>query len=520
MRRRLTILTLLLALGGLPGAASASRDQESILMDSNELVKGSSAQTEAAVRRVRDLGITRLRVEISWLRVIQPHDRQKPAGFVATDPNSYSPFGWAPYDRLIRLADRSGIKVYVDVNGFAPNWATPGGYPDGGCPGARPEGRGDVICRVNARDFGDFVQAVGTRYDGNHGLPRVDVWSLYNEPNIGGWLAPQFGSGGTPVSPHIYRDMVYAGHEGLRASGHGNDEVWIGELAPRSGDRPERELQSTMAPLLFMREFFCLDPQSRPFTGDAARARGCGGSFREIPATGLAHHPYGLLRTTSPPPDRAPEKPDDAPLSGTRRMVRLLDRAASLGRVRNALPVWMTEYGFETYPDDRRPLNEAAQALYMMRAEYLSWRNPRIKSYAQYLLRDDASQCGGVTCWQTGLMYYERRKKKASWFAIQQPIQALRGRGGFRIWGMVRPQPFTEKRVQLEFKRVRSRTYAGEFPGSTRCSPGFRTVGPVFNATGRGYFVRPTSYRRGLWRFAWLTSNGRRCSPAIGSTRP
>jgi hypothetical protein len=180
----------------------------------------------------------------------------------------------------------------------------------------------------------------------------------------------------------------------------------------------------------------------------------------------------------------------------------------------------MTEYGFETYPDDRRPINEATQALYMMRAEYLAWRSPRIKSYAQYLLRDDATSCGGVTCWQTGLMYNAARKKKASWFSFQQPIQALRGRGGFRIWGMVRPKPFAPKRVQLEFKRVRARTFAGEFPTTARCTPGFRPIGQVFEVTGRGYFVRPTRYHRGLWRFAWLTPNGRRCSPAVGSSRP
>jgi hypothetical protein len=286
-------------------------------------------------------------------------------------------------------------------------------------------------------------------------------------------------------------------------------------MAPRSGDNPDRQQQSTMAPLLFLREFFCLDDALRPFTGAAAAAHRCGGTFRKIPATGFAHHPYGLLRTESPPPDTRPLKADDAPLSGTNRIIRILDRAASVGRLRAGVPVWMTEYGFETYPDNRRPLTETQQAPYMMRAEYLAWRNPRIRSYAQYLLRDDATNCGGVTCWQTGLTYAAGRKKKLSFFSFAQPIQAI-GRGAtFRIWGLVRPNAGQVRRVRLQYRPSRVRPLRPSFYRSTRCSAGFRNVGTEFTVTGRGYFVRTAPYRHGLWRFAWLTPNGARCSPAV-----
>ena len=50
----------------------------------------------------------------------------------------------------------------------------------------------------SARAFGRFVTAVARRYSGRYvpsgagsPIPRVDFWSVWNEPNQPGWLAPQ-----------------------------------------------------------------------------------------------------------------------------------------------------------------------------------------------------------------------------------------------------------------------------------------------------------------------------------------
>ena len=84
-------------------------------------------------------------------------------------------------------------------------------------------------CRPNAKQFGLFVRALGTRYSGTYAdenqgggtLPRVDRWSMWNEPNQPGWLNPQSTSvGGRRVitAARIYRDLARSGFASLRAT--------------------------------------------------------------------------------------------------------------------------------------------------------------------------------------------------------------------------------------------------------------------------------------------------------------
>src|SRR2546423_1129859 len=73
----------------------------------------------------------------------------------------------------------------------APSWAT-------GRPG---ENDPDGAYAPSPSEFGRFVHAVGRRYSGHFvpsgaegaPLPRVRFWSIWNEPNIGEFLRPQFG---------------------------------------------------------------------------------------------------------------------------------------------------------------------------------------------------------------------------------------------------------------------------------------------------------------------------------------
>ena len=82
--------------------------------------------------------------------------------------------------------------------------------------------------RLNPTYYGQFVQAVGKRYDGSYkpngsssALPTVTYWGIYNEPNIGGWMTPQWKTvkGGKKVeaSPEMYRAMVDAPGPGWSA---------------------------------------------------------------------------------------------------------------------------------------------------------------------------------------------------------------------------------------------------------------------------------------------------------------
>src|SRR5947209_755181 len=82
-----------------------------------------------------------------------------------------------------------------------------------------------AIRNPNPAEFGKFVEAVGSRY------PSVHMFSVWNEPNLVSWLSPQV-SGGVPQSPRIYRGLLNAAYGGMQRSGHGGDQLLVGELLP------------------------------------------------------------------------------------------------------------------------------------------------------------------------------------------------------------------------------------------------------------------------------------------------
>src|SRR5205823_4089279 len=145
----------------------------------------------------------------------------------------------------------------------------------------------------------------GEYADENQGggvLPRVSRWSIWNEPNQGGWLQPQsISSGGraVPASPAIYRTVVRAAVAGLRASGHAHDDILLGETAPigrATGPASSRPLP----PGDFLRDTLCIDGRGRALRGALGRAEQCTGGFPRLAVTGIAHHPY--TRGGSQPP--------------------------------------------------------------------------------------------------------------------------------------------------------------------------------------------------------------------------
>ena len=108
-------------------------------------------------------------------------------------------------------------------------------------------------------------------------LPRVDHWSVYNEPNFPGWLMPQFSRGRPRLTAPLPRP-------GGRRVGGARDSpatartpILLGETA-RFGEprRGRRFFSDSVAPAQrFVRELYCLSERYRPLRGRAARARGC-----------------------------------------------------------------------------------------------------------------------------------------------------------------------------------------------------------------------------------------------------
>jgi hypothetical protein len=280
-------------------------------------------------------------------------------------------------------------------------------------------------------------------------VPRVDHWSIWNEPNHGGWLTPQWdGKPLVPQSPRLYRGLLDAAWGALQSTGHGGDTILIGETSPAGLDPG---LTRGLHPLRFVRELYCLDSRLRPLTGAAATRRDCPASFDAaafvrahsalFKASGWAHHPYSL--TTSP--RTRDRNRDDATLSGVPRLTRTLDRAARVYGQSTRFPVWLTEYGYQTDPPDPTiGVSYARQAAWLADATYLAYRNRRIAAFAQFLLVDDGPlreyKPNDPRYWgtfQSGLIS-GGGKHKLAYGTYARPIVVMRRGRGLRVFGQLR----------------------------------------------------------------------------------
>jgi hypothetical protein len=352
-----------------------------------------------------------------------------------------------------------------------------------------------ATCRPNVTQFKRFVEALGRRYSGtwadeNEGgapLPRVSRWSVWNEPNQSGWLSPQRavrGGRAVPVSPAIYRRLLRAAIAGLQATGHGRDQILLGETAPlgrATGPPSER----SMSPGDFLRGVFCIDRAGFPLQGAASNALDCGGRFRRLAVTGVAHHPY-TRGGSRPPTDRG--RGDEITISSVTRLKRVIDLAARRGRIRSRMPIWYTEYGFQTSPPDTLfglPLR--LQAAYLNQSDYIAWRDPRVRSVAQYELRDETNPA----LFQSGLRFADGRLKPG-FLAYRLPIWVVARRSGVRVWGQARPAPDgAGGTVEIQHDPAGGQS--------------FRTVATArTNAKGYLYVLVSGHGRGGTWRLSWM----------------
>lgn len=399
------------------------------------------------------LGVSVIKVFMPW-RSIAPAAQasQPPRGFDATDPAAYPAAAWAPYDTILRMARGMGITVDLTVGQPAPQWATASGSPPG------PPG----VWKPSAARFGAFMRAVGTRYSGSYRpagagspLPAVGFWGVWNEPNYGQDLAPQAIGSTVELSPNLYRGLLDAAYAALKATGHANNTIVIGELAPRGitvGDQPGNF--SGMVPLRFVRALYCADASFHLYRGAAAAARGCpttAAASKQFAAqhpllfhaSGFSVHPYpqGQL----PPNVPTTIEPDYADLPALPKLESTLDRLQGLYGSSTRFPLYSTEFGYQTNPPEKiaRAVDMTTASLYLNWAEYISWRDPRIRSYDQYLLSDPvtANASGGFA---TGLELADGTPKP-TFAAFRMPLylpRATVGKGqAVEVWGCVRPAP-------------------------------------------------------------------------------
>jgi hypothetical protein len=508
----MAVLGALVAVAACAPAAHASAAQESIFMDDNQLLYRGDDVSDRTLRELKALGVDRVRVSVPWASFTPGRDAGiRPASFRdASDPAQYEPAAFDNWDHLLRVARQEGIAVLFNVTGPAPRWAA--GRLNGRYVGG--------LFRPKPAAFGEFVRMLGARYDGNHDdenqgrgrLPRVEAWSIWNEPNQAGHLQPQWvrtkRKRWIPAAPRIYRDLLRAAGAALKATGHGSDTVLIGETAPMGTHG--RGTKRSMRPVPFLASLFCIRHSTlRPLWGRAARDVGCDYHRKgALLASGFAHHPYGVVSA----PDRSDPNPLNIRLADGARLARLLDAAAAARRLRGRLPYWYTEFGYQTNPPDPTPrgIGLDQQATWLAQAERMTWADPRVAGLTQFLLRDDVPWDqfpeGDARRWRTyqsGIAFSDGRPKPA-YDAYRLPFVGpgqVPGGQTVRLWGMVRPGQVGQQ-VRLQFAPEGTTNYAD--------------VGqPYTVADPRGYFeVDVTPSASGSYRFTW-TAPGRAADPSL-----
>jgi hypothetical protein len=500
-------------------SAQASTTQESSFQDDN-LLEYSTPQIAAHTLGVlRAMGVDRIRVSVFWRSVAPAADSKTRPNFDASDPAAYPPGSWDRYDRIVTLARSLGLAVNFDLTDPAPLWAT--GSPQ----------RADIAKTYtpSPSEFGLFVRAVATRYSGSYvaptptldpshpgparPLPRVDYWSIWNEPNQPGWLTPQWlpdshqPGGFLEVAPTLYRGLVDAAWSALQSTGHGFDTILVGETAPKGLN--VKGLTRAIKALHFIRQLYCLDDSYRPLQGAAAAARGCpttAADSRKFPqahpalfaATGWSHHPYELTFA----PNVVSLDRDFATIANLGHLSSVLQTILKVyGVVRPPLPLYLTEFGYQSNPPSPLGVTLAQQAAYLNESEFIAYTNPQVRTLSQFLLNDDTTVKGndlvarlGAT-FQTGLRFHDGRDKPAL-AAYRLPIylpqpQVARGHT-LRVWGFVREaQHGVSQRVAVQFRALHSRR-------------AFRTIATVSSDPARGYLdVRVRVRRSGVLRLEW-----------------
>jgi hypothetical protein len=462
MRRTLIPLLAVVAVLAVPAGATASSSQLTVFEAPRELLSDDAALRAQTFDEIEGFGVGWLRVVLYWRSVAPDADSARVPAFDEEDPATYPAAGFARYDRAIAEARARGLRVMLTVTGPVPRWAT--------------SGRRDNVTRPSPTRFRRFMEAVLRRYG-----DAVDHYAVWNEPNHPQFLGPQYDRDARGdaefASARHYRRLFQAAEDAVDRVGKDDARLLLGETAPRG-------TRSVVPPRTFLRVALGLD-------ADFDRRRGVG----RLDAYAVAHHAY----TTREGPFFVPRQPNDITLGSLGRLNALMARAERERVLPRGTDIWLTEFGIESRPDTVRGVSETQQAEFRSWGERIAQRNPRVRAFSQYLMRDDVEREGDTEGerwrgFQTGLRHADGEPKLA-YEGFRLPLVAELGSRRTTLWGIVRPAS-GRTRVSIDYRN----------PGSSRWRFLKRDT-----TNGRGAWTTTTSRRSGRsYRVRWTGPDGRR----------
>jgi hypothetical protein len=235
-----------------------------------------------------------------------------------------------------------------------------------------------------------------------------------------------------------------------------------------------------------------VDSRYRELRGTAARIRGCpttaagSGRFRAqhpalFAASGVSDHPYERWYPPNveldPDPTNGSSTADYASLATIGNLGKALDRLQRVYGSHLRFPIYATEFGYITSPPKHSPdgnrmyVSPATAAFYSNWAEYVSWRNPRVRSFAQYPMYDPLPPraSNGFGGFASGLLTWNGTPKATynAWrLPVYLPVTTGRVGGALQVWGCVRPAAYEghdtgdAQTADIQFAPGSSRTFA------------------------------------------------------------
>jgi hypothetical protein len=319
---------------------------------------------------VQEAGATMIRATADWRAIAA----EKPTR--ATNP--FDPkYNLNDLDDMIRNAQMRGIQVMLTIWG-TPQWAN--------------GGKGPNVPPRKLADLTNFARALADRYSGRHsGYPYVGRFSIWNEPNLEIFLSPQFNAKGAIVSPNAYAKLYKAGYAGIKKANKGA-LVAIGETSNQGRDHPAPGgANESVAPGTFAR----LLALNKGLRFDA-----------------YAEHPYAT-RPNLPPTQQV--RFPNVTLLQLPHFGQMLDTWFK----RKNIPIWITEYGYETKPGEPAGVTNAQQAKYMSYVLKKLKADPRVQMFIWFVFRDNKQ-----SLWQSGLFNFSGARKPSygTFSALAQTI--------------------------------------------------------------------------------------------------
>jgi hypothetical protein len=278
------------------------------------------------------------------------------------------------------------------------------------------------------------VTAAATRYSGNSsGLPRVQYWEIWNEPNLNTFLNPQVVKK-KAFSPNWYRSMLNAAADAIHGV-NSNNVVIGGETAPFGIASATR---SATTPITFMEKMLCV--KEKKVVNKKTKAVTY--SYKSACKTKTkfdvwSHHPY-----TQGGPTMKSKNHGNVSLGNMGEMRSVLNAAIKAHHVvsNQKVRLWVTEFSWDSKPPDPGGVPIALETRWVSQMLYQMWGSG-VSLVTWFLLSDQPYESSR---WQSGLYYLgsggvssDRTKPilRAFRFPFVAMPQTVKGKKTVTLWG-------------------------------------------------------------------------------------